>query len=173
MRFLPGIFSSLRRRAAGAPHCIVNPSDWLPFRVRRHPRKEKRGAGSMATSERRIERPMLSAHITSFLKLISAQLEETSRGVISFHHFHNVQCGIENILSLLEYNNDVVEKGDQLSRRASSYITRHDLISSNVSDGDVSEDADRLRAAQEALAGFSLAVERSQPNSRFRTLGLA
>jgi hypothetical protein len=78
---------------------------------------------------------MLSAHITSFLKLISAQLEETSRGVISFHHFHNVQCGIENILSLLEYNNEVVEKADQLSRRASSYIARHDLISSNVSDG--------------------------------------
>ena len=116
---------------------------------------------------------MLSAHITSFLKLISAQLEETSRGVISFHHFHNVQCGIENILSLLENNNDVVEKADQLSRQASSYITRHDLISSNVSDGDVSEDANRLRAAQEALAGFCLAVERSQPNSRFRTLGLA
>src|SRR6266404_8856015 len=68
----------------------------------------------------------------------------------------------ENILSLLEYNNDVVEKADQLSRRASSYITRHDLISSNVSDGDVSEDANRLQAAQEALAGFCLAVERSQ-----------
>ena len=45
MRFLPGIFSSLRRRAAGAPHCIVNPSDWLPFRVRGHPRKEKKGRG--------------------------------------------------------------------------------------------------------------------------------
>jgi hypothetical protein len=87
-----------------------------------------------------------SNNITSFLKLISAQLEETSRGVISFHHFHNVHCGIENILSLLEYNNDVVEKADQLSRRASSYITRHDLISSNVSDGDVSEDANRRRA---------------------------
>ena len=117
---------------------------------------------------------MLSAHITSFLKLIiNIQLEETSRGVTSSHHFHNVQCGIENILSLLEYNNDVVDKADQLSRRASSYITRHDLISSNVGDGDVSEDANRLRAAQEALAGFCLAVERSQPNSRFRTLGLA
>jgi hypothetical protein len=25
MRFLPGIFSSLRRRAARAPQCIVNP----------------------------------------------------------------------------------------------------------------------------------------------------
>src|SRR5437870_6852084 len=53
---------------------------------------------------------MISAHITSFLKLISAQLEEPSRGVTCSHHFHNVQCGIENILSLLEYNNDLVDK---------------------------------------------------------------
>jgi hypothetical protein len=126
---------------------------------------------AVATSEQSV--PTLSAHITSFFKLISAQLEEKSRGVVSSHHFHNVQCGIENILSLLEYNNDVVEKADQLSRRASSYITRQDPISSNVSDGDVSEDANRLRAAQEALAGFCLAVERSRSNSRVRTLGLA
>ena len=70
---------------------------------------------------------MLSKHITSFFNLIRAQLEETSRGVASIHHFHNVRCGIENILCLLEYNNDVVEKADQLSRRASSYITRHDF----------------------------------------------
>ncbi len=75
---------------------------------------------------------MVSAHIASFLKLISAQLEETSRGISSIHHFHNVQCGIENILSLLECNDDVVEKADQLSRRASNYITRHDLISSET-----------------------------------------
>jgi hypothetical protein len=109
---------------------------------------------------------MLSAHITSFLKLISTQLEETSRGVTSSHHFHNVQCGIENILSLLEYNNDVVDKADQLSRRASNYITRHGLISSKISDTDISEDADRLGA-------FRFAVEHSQPNSRVRTLGLA
>jgi hypothetical protein len=116
---------------------------------------------------------MLSAHITSFLKLISTQLEETSRGVTSSHHFHNVQCGIENILSLLEYNNDVVDKADQLSRRASNYITRHGLISSKISDTDISEDADRLDATYEALAGFRFAVEHSQPNSRVRTLGLA
>ncbi len=116
---------------------------------------------------------MLSAHIASFLKLIGAQLDETSRGVTSCHHFHNVQCGIENILSLLEYNNDVVEKADQLSRRASSYITRHDLISSKISDRDISEDADRLRATYDALAGFRFAVEHSKPNSRVRTLGLA
>jgi hypothetical protein len=115
---------------------------------------------------------MLSAHITSFLNLISAQLEETSRGIASIHHFHNVQCGIENILCLLEYNNDVIEKADQLSRRASSYITRHGLISPKISDGDVSEDADRLRAAHEALAGFCFAVEHSKPNARVGMLGL-
>src|SRR4029077_17057800 len=116
---------------------------------------------------------MLSAHITSFLKLIDTQLEETSRGVASSHHFHNVKCGIENILSLLEYNNDVVDRADQLSRRASNYITRHDLISSKIGDRDISEDADPLRATYETLAGFRFAVEHSQPNSRVRTLGLA
>ena len=116
---------------------------------------------------------MLSAHIASFLRLIGAQLDEASRGISSVHHLHNVQCGIENILSLLEYNNDVVEKADQLSRRASNYITRHDLISSKGSDGDISEDGDRLHAAHEALAGFRLAVEHGQPNSRVRRLGLA
>jgi len=79
---------------------------------------------------------MLSAHITSFLTLIDTQLEEISRGVTSSHHFHNVQCGIENILSLLEFNNDVVDKADQLSLRASNYITRHGLISSKISDMD-------------------------------------
>jgi hypothetical protein len=116
---------------------------------------------------------LLSETITSFLKLISTQLEETSRGVTSPHHFHNVQCGIYNILSLLEHNDDVVDKADQLSRRASNYITRHDLISSKIIDRDINEDADRLRATYEVLAGFRFAVEHSQPNSRVRTLGLA
>ena len=92
---------------------------------------------------------------------------------MSIHHFHNVQCGIENILCLLEYNNDVVEKADQLSRRASSYITSHDLISSKISDGHIGDDADRQRAAHEALAGFRFAVEHSKPNSRVGRLGLA
>jgi hypothetical protein len=117
---------------------------------------------------------MLSAHIASFLKFISTELEEISRGTISIHHLHNVQCGIENILSLVEYNNDVVEKADQLSRTASNYIRRHDdLISLNVRDGETSEDANRLHAAREALASFRLAEEQSKPNSRVRTLGLA
>jgi hypothetical protein len=117
-------------------------------------------------------RPMLSAHIASFLKLIGVQLEETSRGIRSIHHFHNVECGIANILSLLEPNSEVVEKADQLSRKASSYIARHDLVST-VRDGDGDEDADRLDAARAALAGFRFAVEHSRPNSRVRTLGLA
>ncbi len=126
--------------------------------------------GLSCPSEKR--RPMLSAHITSFLKLIGAQLEETSRGIRSIHHFHNVECGIANILSLLEPNSEVVQKADQLSRKASSYIARHDLVST-VRDGDGDEDSDRLHAALAALAGFRFAVEHSRPNSRVRTLGLA
>ena len=115
---------------------------------------------------------MLSAHITSFLNLINAQLEETSLVISSNHHFHNVQCGIANILSLLKYSNDVGEKADQLSRTASNYITCH-VISSKITEGDITEDVDRLNAAHEALAGFRFAVEHSQPNARARTLGLS
>ena len=46
-------------------------------------------AGEPARTElpQREASPMLSAHITSFLKLIGAQLEETSRGIRSIHHF--------------------------------------------------------------------------------------
>jgi hypothetical protein len=116
---------------------------------------------------------MLSAHIASFLKLISAQLEETSHGIRSIHHIHNVHCGITNILSLLEHNNDVVEKADQLSRRASNYITHRDPVSATAGDVDSSEDTARLQAAHTALAGFRFAVEHSRPNSRVHTLGLA
>jgi hypothetical protein len=116
---------------------------------------------------------MLAAHTASFVKLINTQFDEISRGLTSPHHLHNVRCGIENILSLLEYDNDVVAKADQLSLRASHYITQHELISSKINDEEISADADRLRAAYEALAGFRFALERSQPNSRVRTLGLA
>jgi hypothetical protein len=115
---------------------------------------------------------MLAAHIANFLKLISAQLEEKARGVASPHHFHNVRCGIENILSLLQLNKEVVEKADRLSRTASDYLTRHDLISLKIGKETTSEDADRLRATHEALAGFCSAIEHSQLNSRARTLGL-
>ena len=115
---------------------------------------------------------MLAAHTASFLKLINTALEDVSRGVASPHHLHNVRCGIDNILSLLKYNNEVVDKADQLSRRACDYITHHDLVTSKMGDGTNREDVDRLRTVHEALAGFCSAVEHSQPNSRVRTLGL-
>lgn len=113
---------------------------------------------------------MLNVHTTSFLKLINTALDDVARGVPSPHHLHNVHCGIENIMSLLEYNNEAVETADQLSRRSREYITYHDLGASNS--GTVDVDVDRLHAAREALARFSSAVEHSKPNSRVRTLGL-
>src|SRR3981081_1184823 len=138
------------------------------------PRWARRAMLERSNRPQRVERPpMLSAHIASFLKLISAQLEETSRGIRSIHHVHNVHCGITNILSLLEHNNDVVEKAEQLSRRASNSITHRDPVSAAVGDGDSSEDTARLQSAHTALAGFRLAVEHSRPNSRVHTRGLA
>jgi hypothetical protein len=115
---------------------------------------------------------MLTAHTASFLNLINTTLEDISRGVASPHHLHNVRCGIENILSLLEYNNGVAEKADQLSRRANDYVTYHDLVTSKTTDSTNREDVDRLQAVREALADFRSAVEHGQPNSRVRTLGL-
>jgi hypothetical protein len=116
---------------------------------------------------------VLAAHTASFLNLINTALEDISRGVASPHHLHNVRCGIENILSLLKYNNEIVEKADQLSRRAYDYVTYHDLVTSKTGDWTDGEDVDRLRAVREALAGFRSAVKHCQPNSRVRTLGLA
>ena len=116
---------------------------------------------------------MLAAHMASFLTFINTTLDDISRGVASPHHLHNVHCGIENILSLLAYNHEIIEKADQLSRRARDYVKHHDLATSKISDGTMGEDAGRLRVVREALAVFRSAVERSQPNSRVRTLGLA
>ena len=112
------------------------------------------------------------AHTASFLKLIKSTIDDTSRGVASAHHLHNVRCGVENIMSLLEYDNGVVEKADRLTRRAGSYITYHDLVTSNISGVTIGEDADRLRAVREALDDFHSAVEQSQPNARVRKLGV-
>src|SRR6266540_5857299 len=90
---------------------------------------------------------MPAAHTANFLNLINTALEDISRGVASPHHLHNVRCGIENILSLLKYNNEVVEKADQLSRRAYDYVTYHDLVTSKTSDWTSGEDVDRLLGA--------------------------
>src|ERR1700693_3906307 len=116
------------------------------------------------------ERHML-AHTASFLKLINSAIDDTSRGVASAHHLHNVRCGVENIMSLLEHDNGVVEKADRLSRRAADYITYHDLVTSEIGGVTIGEDADRLRAVHEALDDFRSAVEHSQPNARVRKLG--
>ena len=59
---------------------------------------------------------MLTAHTASFLKLIDKVLEDISRGVANDHHLHNVHCGIENILALLENNNSAVEHSRANSR---------------------------------------------------------
>jgi hypothetical protein len=115
---------------------------------------------------------MLTAHTASFLKFIDTVLEDISRGVASGHHLHNVRCGIENILALLEYNNELLEKADQLSRRAGDYITYCGLAASKMRERTI-DGVDHLRIAREALAGFRSAVEHSRPNSRVRTLGLA
>ena len=102
------------------------------------------------------------AHTASFLKLINSTIEDTSRGVASAHHLDNVRCGVENIISLLQCDNGVIEKADQLTRRAESYITYHGLVTSNISGVTIGEDGDRLRALREALDDFHSAVERSR-----------
>jgi hypothetical protein len=60
----------------------------------------------------KIGESMPPAHTASFLRLIDTVFDDISRGVASGHHHHNVCCGIENILALLEYNNELVEKAD-------------------------------------------------------------
>jgi hypothetical protein len=112
------------------------------------------------------------AHTASFLKLIKSAIDDTSRGVVSAHHLHNVRCGVENIMALLEYDDDVVEKAERLARRAGDYITYHDSLTSKISGVTVGGDADRLRAVHEAIDDFHSTVERSQPNSRVRKLGV-
>src|SRR5260370_17492625 len=105
---------------------------------------------------------MLAAHTASFLKLIDTVLDDISRGVVSGHHLHNVRCGIENILALLEYNNALVEKSDQLSRRAGDYITYCGLATSKIRDRTI-EDVDPLPIPRDALAHSSPAIAQSRP----------
>jgi hypothetical protein len=114
---------------------------------------------------------MPATYTVSFLKLIDTVFDDVSHGVASGHHFHNVRCGIENILALLEYSHELVEKADQLSRRAGDYITYRGVATSQR-DQMTGDDVDRLRIAREALDGFRSAVEHGRPNSRVRTLGL-
>jgi hypothetical protein len=112
------------------------------------------------------------AHTASFLKLINGAIQDTSRGVASAHHLHNVRCGVANIMSILNQDNALVEKADRLVRRADDYIIYHDLVTSKTGGATVGEDADRLRAVHEAIDDFHSTVECSQPNSRVRKLGV-
>jgi hypothetical protein len=116
---------------------------------------------------------MLATHTASFLKLIDSVLDDISRGIASGHHLHNVRCGIENIMVLLEYNDELVQKADQLSRRACDYIKYRDTMASQIADLTPAVDVGHLRIAREALAAFRSAVEQSRPNPRVRKLGLA
>jgi hypothetical protein len=115
---------------------------------------------------------MLASYTESFLKLINSTIEDISHGVDSPHHLHNVRCGVENIMCLLEYNNEVVQRAEQLSCQARDYITYRDSVASKIGDETIVKDVDHLGAVREALAGFRFAVTQSKPNSRVRTLGL-
>src|SRR5262249_42870348 len=106
------------------------------------------------------------------LELIDDELDQTSKGLASPHHLHNVQSAIENILSLVEYDDLIADMAGRLIQTAADYINRHDIVPAARTREDEIADAKRFRAAQNALARFRLALERSRPNARVRTLRL-
>jgi hypothetical protein len=107
-----------------------------------------------------------------FVELIKDVLSEASRGVASSHHFHNVRAGIANILSLLEYDNEIGEAANRLTQTAANYLNRHDIASATVTEQERRADADRFGIVQDALAAFGASLERARPSARVRTLGL-
>jgi hypothetical protein len=116
---------------------------------------------------------MAPTFTNGFVDLIKGVLLEASRGIASSHHFHNVRAGIANILSLLEYDNQIGEAADRLTETAASYLNRHDAASTTLTDHEVRADADRFGVVQEALAAFGASLERARPSSRVRALGLS
>ena len=110
---------------------------------------------------------MLASHTESFLKLINSTLEDISRGVDSPHHLHNVRCGVENIMCLLEYNSEVVQKADQFSRQACDYIKHHDFVASKNRDGTIVEDAEPIEKAGKigALMTLNIRGKRSKTDA--------
>jgi hypothetical protein len=108
---------------------------------------------------------MLASHTESFLKLINSTLEDISHGVDSPHHLHNVRCGVENVMCLLEYNSEVVKKADQFSRQACDYIKHHDFVASKNRDGTIVEDTDRWAPFARRLPAFALRFNRRNSES--------
>lgn len=115
---------------------------------------------------------MAPTFTTAFVELIKGVLSEASKGIASSHHFHNVQAGIANILSLLEYDNAIGEAANRLTQTAANYLNQHDLASTTLSEQERRADADRLGLVQAALAVFNASLEHARPSSRVRALGL-
>jgi hypothetical protein len=116
---------------------------------------------------------MLPTFTLAFLDLIESELRRASKGLTSSHYVHNVGSGIANIVDLIEYDDEIVDAADHLTRMAASYINRHDAVSVTATELEARADADRFRTALAALGYFRAALERARPNSRVRTLGLA
>jgi hypothetical protein len=116
---------------------------------------------------------MIPTFANSFIDLIERALTEASRGIASSHHFHNVRAGIANILSLLEYDAEIGAAADRLTQTAASYINRHDIGATTMTERERGADADRFSIAQDAVAAFRASLERGRPSSRVRKLGLA
>jgi len=115
---------------------------------------------------------MVPNFMLSFLDLIESELRRASKGLTSCHYLHNVGSGIANIVDLIEYDDEIADAADHLTRMAASYINRHDAATIPVTEPETHADTDRFRTALAALAHFRTALERARPNSRVHTLGL-
>jgi hypothetical protein len=115
---------------------------------------------------------MVPTFTISFLDLIESELRRASKGLASSHYVHNIRSGIANIVDLIEYDDEIADAADHLTRMSASYINRHDAVSITVTELEAHADADRFRTALAALVHFRAALERARPNSRVHILGL-
>jgi hypothetical protein len=115
---------------------------------------------------------MVPMFTLSFLDLIESELKRVAKGLSSSHYLHNVRSGIANIVDLIEYDDEIADAADHLTRMAAGYINRHGAVLVAVAERETHADADRFRTALAALAHFRAALERARPNTRVHTLGL-
>ena len=116
---------------------------------------------------------MIPTFAEGFVDLIEKALLDTSTGIASLHHLHNVRAGIANILSLLEYDAEIGAAADRLTQTATNYISRHDTVSTTMTERERRADAGRFGIAQDAVVAFRASLEHGRPSSRVRRLGLA